>query len=78
MNYGFIQININAPFPTKQCGHMSQTALINTYQDDLHARCLYLEDDKQIIMHVSFDLLAVDLAFRNLLQATLQKEYTKP
>ena len=78
MNYGFIQFNINAPFPTKQCGHMSQTTLIHTYQDDLHARCLYLEDDEQIIMHISFDLLAVDLAFRNLLQDTLQKAYAKP
>lgn len=78
MNFGFIQFNINAPFPTKQCGHMSQTTLIDTYQDDLQARCLYLEDDQQIIMHLSFDLLAVDLAFRNLLQETLQKEYPKP
>ena len=78
MNYGFLQFNINAPFPTKQCGHMSQTTLINTYQDDLQARCLYLEDDEQIIMHLSFDLLAVDLAFRNLLQETIQKNYNKP
>lgn len=78
MNYGFIQFNINATFPTKQCGHMSQIELIDTYQDDLQARCLYLEDDEQIIIHLSLDLLAVDLNFRNLLQSTLQKDYDKP
>lgn len=78
MKYGSKCITINAPFPTKQCGHLSQTQLLDTFYDDLHARYLYLEDDHQIIIHLSLDLLACDLAFRNLLQDAFQKIYAKP
>lgn len=78
MKLGYQHFNINAPFPTKQCGHLSQTTMINQYADDLQARCLYLEDEDKIILHISLDLLAIDLNFRNLLQSALQPYYQKP
>lgn len=77
MHFGFHSFCINAPFPTRQCGHMSQVDLIDTFQDDLHCRMLYIEDEHTAILHLSFDLLAVDAAFRLKLQEAARSYFQK-
>lgn len=74
MKFGFLTFSINANFSTKQYGHMSQVDLINTYQDDLHARLTYLENDQKTIIHLSFDLLAFFAPLQQQLQ-TLMRQY---
>lgn len=76
MRYGFIRKIINSPFPTKQCGHLSQTEELFVYHDDLEARILYLATDKQTILHISADILGIDSAARLKLQ-DYAKEYFK-
>ena len=48
---------INAPFPTTQCGHITQTTLIDTVHDPLYARIMVLDDGSTRVCHISFDLL---------------------
>ena len=52
------EIIINAPFPTKACGHIEQTFLIDEYKDDLHARIIAIKD-KELYIHISLDLLGL-------------------
>ena len=68
MKYGFLRKIINSPFPTTQCGHITQTNELFVYHDDLEARLLYLSDDNGTIIHLSADLLSIDRETRNKLQ----------
>lgn len=75
MKYSFKKINIEAPFPTTQCGHSCQTEELFDYHDHLYCRCIGLIDDSNFIIHLSLDLLAFDLAHRNILQDKLREYY---
>ncbi|MCI5773081.1 MAG: hypothetical protein MR210_00800 [Erysipelotrichaceae bacterium] len=68
MKYGFLRKIINSPFPTTQCGHITQTNELFVYHDDLEARLLYLSDDNGTIIHLSADLLSIDRDTRIKLQ----------
>ena len=75
MKYSFKKINIESPFPTTQCGHLSQTNELFEYHDHLYARVSAFKDDNNWIIHLSLDLLAFDLTNRNLLQSYLREYY---
>ena len=75
MQYSFFKINIEAPFPTTQCGHSCQTYELSEYHDHLYARVLSLKDDTNWIIHISFDLLAFSYEYRNELQDYLRSYY---
>ncbi len=75
MEYSFIKINIESPFPTTQCGHSCQTEKLFSYHDPLYARVFSLKDEKNWIIHFSFDLLAFDLEHRNELEEYLRGYY---
>ncbi|MBR4462034.1 MAG: hypothetical protein IKS51_05600 [Erysipelotrichaceae bacterium] len=75
MKYSFKKINIVAPFPTRQCGHSSQTYELSDCHDPLYARVTAFRDENSWIIHYSFDLLAFDLASRNELQEYLRDCY---
>ncbi len=66
---------ISAPFATRQCGHLSQVDLIDTYHDPLYARAIYLEDGDTKIIHLSLDLLAFDDDHRKELNTYLDTYY---
>lgn len=68
MRYGFLRTIINSPFPTTQCGHITQTNELFVYHDDLEARLLYLSDGDDTIIHLSADVLSIDRDTRNKLQ----------
>ncbi len=68
MKYGFLRKIINSPFPTTQCGHITQTNELFVYHDDLEARLLYLSDGKTTIIHLSADVLSIDRNTRIKLQ----------
>ena len=59
MKVASIETVINAPFPTKACGHIEQDFLIDTYKDDLYLRIFGLEEDDKLFLHLSFDLLGL-------------------
>ena len=73
MKYGFLRKVINSPFPTTQCGHITQTNELFVYHDDLEARLLYLADGSQTIIHLSADVLSIDRQMRMLLQENARK-----
>jgi hypothetical protein len=75
MEYSFKKIDISAPFPTRQCGHSSQTHELSVFHDPLYARVTAFRDEENWIIHYSFDLLAFDLASRNRLQKELREHY---
>ena len=75
MEYSFKKINIEAPFPTTQCGHSSQINLIYDYHDPLYCRASSFKDDNNWIIHLSLDLLAFDLKHRNLIQDYLRNYF---
>ena len=75
MKYSFKKINIEAPFPTTQCGHSCQTFELTTFKDHLYARALGIQDDDKWIIHISFDLLAFDYENKMKLQNTLRDYY---
>ena len=75
MQYSFKKINIIAPFPTRQCGHASQTRDITVARDPLCARVTAFKDENSWIIHYSMDLLAFDLKNRNELQDYLREYY---
>ncbi|MBQ6560104.1 MAG: hypothetical protein IJL85_04665 [Erysipelotrichaceae bacterium] len=75
MRYAFKKINIAAPFPTRQCGHSSQTYELSDYHDPLYARVTSFKDDENWLIHFSMDLLAFDLTGRNELQDYLREYY---
>ena len=58
MKLGLKKVCINAPFPTCQCGHITQTNLIVTVHDPLYARIMVIDDGTTRLCHISFDLLA--------------------
>ncbi|MGI6510136.1 MAG: hypothetical protein ACOX1L_09425 [Erysipelotrichaceae bacterium] len=74
MYYSFKKINIESPFPTTQCGHLSQTRELFDYKDHLFARVIGFKDDKNWLIHVSADVLAIDREFRLQLQSTVRKK----
>lgn len=51
------KVCINAPFPTTQCGHITQTNLIRDIHDPLYARIMVIDDGLTSVCHISFDLL---------------------
>lgn len=75
MKYSFKKINIEAPFPTTQCGHSSQTTKLTTFHDHLYARVLSFKDDNNWIIHYSMDLLAFDLKHRDILEDEFRKYF---
>ncbi len=75
MEYSFLKINIESPFPTTQCGHSCQVEKLFDYHDPLFARVTSFKDEKNWIIHFSFDLLAFDLAHRNELEEYFQGYY---
>lgn len=75
MKYAFKKINIEAPFPTTQCGHSCQVDELFEYHDHLYCRCLGFKDDNNWIIHLSMDLLAFDNNHRNMLQDKLREYY---
>ncbi|MDO4198096.1 MAG: hypothetical protein Q4D13_03770 [Erysipelotrichaceae bacterium] len=76
MQYSFAKICINAPFPTTQCGHSSQTELIYEFKDNLYARIIGFKDKDDFIIHISLDLLSIKTDFRELLQDKLRTYYS--
>ncbi len=74
MYYSFKKINIESPFPTTQCGHLSQTRELFEYKDHLFARVIGFKDDKNWIIHVSADVLAIDREFRLQLQNIVREK----
>jgi len=75
MLYSFKKINIEAPFPTTQCGHSCQVEELSEFHDHLYARVLSFKDDDNWIIHLSMDLLAFDLEHRNILENYLREYY---
>ena len=75
MKYAFKKIDIAAPFPTRQCGHSSQTEKLSAYHDPLYARVTAFQSEDCWIVHLSLDLLAFDLSSRNDLQEHLRNHY---
>ncbi len=75
MRYSFKKINIEAPFPTRQCGHSCQTEKLFDYHDPLYARVTAFKDEDSWIIHYSMDLLAFDLKHRNELEEELREYY---
>lgn len=73
MQYSFKKINIEAPFPTTQCGHSSQTYDVSEFKDHLYARAFSFKDDNNWIIHLSMDLLAFTVEYRNKLQAKVRE-----
>ncbi len=73
MKYSFKKINIEAPFPTTQCGHSCQTTKLDVFKDHLYARVFSFRDDKNWLIHLSMDLLAFTVEYRNLLQDRIRK-----
>lgn len=76
MKYAYKQININAPFKTKQCGHLSQTTYLDTFNDDLNARVVSFKDGDKTFIHISLDLLCFDLKLRNILQSNIRNYFS--
>jgi len=74
MKYSFKKINIEAPFPTKQCGHLAQTFLVNDFKDHLFGRVFAFKDETSWVFHISLDLLAFPFEYRNDLQKRLQEK----
>ncbi|NLZ75093.1 MAG: hypothetical protein GX914_01160 [Erysipelotrichia bacterium] len=74
MYYSFKKINIESPFPTTQCGHLSQTRELSDYKDHLFARVIGFKDDKNWLIHISVDVLAIDREFRLQLQNTVREK----
>lgn len=75
MQFSFKKINIESPTPTTQFGHSVQTYLLSEYRDHLYARVFGLKQDDEWIIHISFDLLCMDLEHRNLIQDEVRKFY---
>jgi len=74
MKISFKKINIEAPFPTTQCGHSCQTYLVNEFKDHLYCRAVGIIDEDKWIIHLSLDLLALNLEFRSNLQQEVRKQ----
>ena len=74
MYYCFKKINIASPFPTTQCGHISQTRELSDYKDNLFARVISFKDDKNWLFHISADVLAINREFRLQLQKTIREK----
>ena len=75
MKHAFKKINIESPFPTRQCGHSCQTEKLFSYHDPLYARVTAFQDEDSWIIHYSMDLLAFDLKHRNELEEQLKEHY---
>ncbi len=75
MKYSFKKINIEAPFPTTQCGHSCQTYEVTEFKDHLFARVSAFDDGINWIIHFSMDLLAFNLKDRNDLQERIREYY---
>jgi len=73
MLYSFKKISIEAPFPTTQCGHSCQTFLVSEFKDHTYARAFSFKDDKIWIIHLSLDLLAITIEFRDEVQDMIRK-----
>lgn len=75
MQISFKKINIESPTPTTQCGHIQQTYLLNEYHDHLFCRALGIKDDKNWVIHLSFDLLCFRVDMRNEIQDYIRNFY---
>ncbi|MGI6608502.1 MAG: hypothetical protein ACOX1F_05955 [Erysipelotrichaceae bacterium] len=74
MYYSFRKINIESPFPTTQCGHISQTNKLFDYKDHLFARIIAFKNNNNWLIHISADVLAIDREFRLKLQNTIREK----
>ena len=75
MKYSFLKINIQSPFPTTQCGHLSQTRELFDYHDPLFARVTAFKDNGLFVIHYSMDILAFDQKNRDELEEKLKAYY---
>ena len=73
MRFATSQTIINASFPVKQYGHITQITELTEYHDDLHARLLYLEDEHEAWLHISADNLEFELRVQQTLEAECRK-----
>ena len=76
MRFGTSQILINAPFPVKQYGHITQITELSEYHDDLYARLLYLQDEKTAWLHISADNLEFEYKVQSTLEDKLKEFFT--
>ncbi len=78
MNLATTTVCINATFPVKQYGHLSQTNLIEKVNDDLQARIVSLESDEIVWIHISCDIIGFNQLFQENLKNTLTPNFDKP
>lgn len=78
MRYAFKQIVVNPQQPVKQAGFIQQVDPISEVHDDLHARIMALDDNNRIFIHVSFDLLGINVMFQKELAALVKHCFDKP
>ncbi len=77
MKYALKEIIINPVSPVKQSGHIQQVNPISKVHDDLIARIFALEDDKEIIIHFSCDLLSLNFDYTEEMNEYLKNHFTK-
>lgn len=78
MKLALKKFKINAPFPTTQCGHMTQTFLVDEFKDDLFGRIASISDNEQVYIHIVFDLLGLKETFQNRIKDHLSKTMKTP
>lgn len=72
MKYARKSINVNPPFPIKQSGFIQQINPIEMVHDDLNARLLSFENEKNILFLISCD----NLGFRIHVQDEIERQLT--
>ncbi|MGN1343219.1 MAG: hypothetical protein ACI4U3_01475 [Traorella sp.] len=77
MKIAYSKICINPSYPIKQAGFIQQQHPIYNFKDDLHARILAFEDEKNLAYHVSLDILGIPVDVQNYLKNELQKKTNK-
>ncbi len=73
MRFGTSKTLINAPFPVRQYGHITQVTELTEYHDDLYARLLYLEDETTAWLHISADNIEFGIEVQLELEHALKK-----
>ncbi len=78
MKLALKKFKINAPFPTTQCGHMTQTFLVNEFKDDLYGRMVSIIDNGQVYYHIVYDLLGLKESYQNRVKDYLKTKVNDP